>query len=249
MQTSNLSLIQISGEPVELQPGAGIVVHSEPRSVFADRFRFLRTHLRHLWNADKLKSLLITSPRPHDGKSAIALSLAIMLAEGGKRTVLLIEGDLHYPTLTHRLGLDQQLVTGLADCLERKIDVFSAIRRIKPLEIYLLPAGKTLAHPTELLQSDALSGIMQSLREQFDWVVVDSPPVMPLSDALLLRQRTDATLLVIRAGCTPRDAVDEAVALVGKKNILGMLLNGVEGLEQAYSKYYGSYGSHSPDTR
>jgi Mrp family chromosome partitioning ATPase len=84
---------------------------------------------------------------------------------------------------------------------------------------------------------------MQSLRQHFDWVLVDSPPVKPLSDSLILRQRTDATLLVLRAGQTLSSATDEAVALLGKKNILGMVLNGVDGLERTYSKYYGSYGT------
>jgi succinoglycan biosynthesis transport protein ExoP len=232
-------------ESIEAGPGAEILVHNDPRGVLADRCRFLRANLRPLWSADKLKSLLITSPFPHDGKSTVALNLAIVLAERGKRNVLLIEADLHHPTVTKRLGLDHYKLAGFADCLEGKVnDPFFAIRRVEPIGIYLLPAGSTNSHPTELLQSDAVSGLMRSFREQFDWVLVDSPPVKPLSDALLLRQRTDATLLVMRAGRTLSPAVDEAVALLGKKNILGMILNGVEGIERAYSRYYGSYGGN-----
>jgi capsular exopolysaccharide synthesis family protein len=240
--------VDITGDPlakiksVEMDPSAEISVHNDPRGILADRCRFLRANLRPLWSPEKLKTLLITSPFPQDGKSTVALNLAIVLAEQGKRKVLLIEADLHHPTLTQRLGLDHLGLHGLSDCLEGGVtDPRSALRSVEPIGIYLLPAGKPKAHPTELLQSDALAGVMQTLREQFDWVVVDSPPVKPLSDALILRQRTDATLLVIRAGRTLSPAVDEAVTLLGKRNILGMVLNGVEGVERAYSRYYGSY--------
>lgn len=238
------SVTAAGGETAQIGPDAEVVVHNAPGGIFADRLRFLRAHLRSLWSEEKLKSLLIASPAPHDGKSTVALNLAIMLAEKGKRRVLLIEADLHHPTLTRRLNLDRPAVVGLADCLEKQADPFAAIRKIEPIQIYLLSAGKTAQHPTELLQSDALPGLMQSLRESFDWVIVDSPPVQPLSDALLLRQRTDASLLVVRSGCTRSAEVDEAVALLGKKHILGMVLNGVEGMERTYSNYYGSYGNN-----
>ena len=242
-KTDGESIGESESNVVQLGLRSSAVVHSEPRGVFADRLRFLRTHLRSLWSEEKLKSLLIASPSPHDGKSTVALNLAVILAERGKRTVLLIEADLHHPTLTRRMGLENLITTGLADCLEKQLDPFRSIRKIAPLEIHFLAAGKTGHHPTELLQSDALPGLMQSLRSHFDWVVVDAPPVKPLSDALLLRQRTDATLLVIRSGHTVANEVDEAVALLGKKHILGMVLNGVEGLDRAYSNYYGSYDS------
>jgi len=232
-------------ESVEVGPAAEIIVYNDPRGVLADRCRFLRAHLRPLGSSDKLKSLLITSPFPHDGKSTVALNLAIVLAERGKRKVLLIEADLHHPTITHRLGLDHYGLAGFAEYLEGEVsNPLSLIRQVDPIGIYLLPAGKPHSHPTELLQTDAVAGMMQSVREHFDWVLVDSPPVKPLSDALLLRQRTDATLLVLRAGRTLSSAVDEAVALLGKKNILGMVVNGVEGIERAYSRYYGSYGGN-----
>ena len=90
----------IEVEQVEVLPESRIVFHNEPRSPGADRFRYLRMRLRELWDAGKLRSLLITSPLPQDGKSTIALNLATALAEHGKRTVLLIEADLHHPTLT-----------------------------------------------------------------------------------------------------------------------------------------------------
>jgi capsular exopolysaccharide synthesis family protein len=235
---------QINGLTAHIGREAEELLQREQQGVMADRLRFLRAHLRSLWSEEKLKCLLITSACPNDGKSTVALNLAITLAEGGKRKVLVIEADMHHPTITKRLSLGFNRVPGLADCLDGRAEPAKAVLKIDPLEIFLLSAGKPGNHPTELLQSDALATVMRTVRKQFDWVVVDSPPVQPLSDALLLRQQTDATLLVVRSGRTPSSAVEEAVTLIGKKSILGMVLNGMEGLERRYSKYYKVYGSN-----
>jgi capsular exopolysaccharide synthesis family protein len=199
--------------------------------------------LRELSATGKLKGILITSALPHDGKSTVALNLATSLAEHGKRNVLLIEGDLYRPTLTQQLGLG--LRSGLAQCLEDGVGPFSVIRRIQPLGWYLLAAGRARGNPTELLQTEILSEVFRTISEHFDWVVVDSPPVMPLADALALSKQTDATLLVARAGRTPIQAVEDAINLMGRNRVLGVVLNGVDGVDKAYSKYYGSYGGYA----
>jgi capsular exopolysaccharide synthesis family protein len=233
---------QIPTEEVYLQPESRIVFHTDPRSPGADRFRYLRMRLQDLWDAGKLRSLLVTSPLPEDGKSTIVVNLATALAEGGKRTVLLVEADLHQPTLTHRLGLKDR--PGLTECLEGDVNPFSAVRRLAQLGWYLLPAGgPPQSNPTELVQSDALSGVLQELSPFFDWILIDAPPVGPLTDALSLARKADASLLVLRAGRTPREAVDRALALLGPKHVLGIVLNGAEGLNRLYSKYHGYYGS------
>ena len=236
------SALQLSAKSVEVGPGAEVIAYTRPRDILTDRLRFLRAQLRSLWNEKTLKTLLVTSPHPQDGKSTVALNLAIVLAEHGTRRVLLMEADLHHPTLTKRLCLGGKSTAGLSDCIERGTDPTVVIQKVDPINIYLLSAGKPEAHPTELLQRDTLPAVVRAVRDRFDWVVVDSPPVQPLPDTLLLRQQTDATLLVARAGQTPTSAVDGAVGLIGKKHILGMVLNGVEGLDRAYSKYYGAYG-------
>ena len=154
----------------------------------------------------------------------------------------MIEGDLHHSHLARHLGLDAW--PGLTECLDGGINPLSAIRRVKPLGWYFLSAGGPRSHATELLQSATLSGVMQKLSPYFDWVVIDSPPVLPLTDALSLQRQTDAYLLVVRAEQTPREAVEAAVALLGKQQMLGIVLNGVEGLDRLYSSYgyHGTYG-------
>jgi succinoglycan biosynthesis transport protein ExoP len=234
------SLHHVPTKEVQVLPDSRIVMHTDPGGAGADRFRFLRMCLRELWKAGKLKSLLITSPLPQDGKSTIALNLATALAERGKYSVLLIEADLHHPTLTEQLGLDGG--RGFADCLEDGLDPVSVIRRIEPLSWYLLSAGESRSHPTELLHSEVLAGVIEKLSTQFDWVLIDSPPVSPLTDALLLARQTNATLLVAREGRTPRETLERAIALLGRQRVLGIVLNGMEGLDRLYSGYYGYVG-------
>lgn len=232
-------LRRVRVEEIEIPISARIAFYTDPHGAVADRFRFLRMRLRPIWETGKLRSLLLTSPLPGDGKSTIALNLATALAEGGKRSVLLVDGDFYHPSLAPALGLSNE--HGFAGCLEDDLDPWSAIRRIEPLGWYLLPAGVPTGNPAELLQSGAVTQVLQKIAPCFDWILFDSPPVVPLVDALALARHTDATLLVVRAEVTPSDAVKEALALLGPKQALGLVLNGAEGLNKVYSKYYGYY--------
>jgi capsular exopolysaccharide synthesis family protein len=244
-QTSEFQRIPV--EDVHIRPESRIVYHTKPFSAGADRFRFLRLRLQNLWNAGKLRRLLVTSPLPQDGKSTIAMNLATALAEGGKRTVLLIEADLHHPSVTQRLGLKNR--PGLAECLESDLNPVSAIRRLAPLGWYLLPAGEAgRSNPTELLQSEAFAGIMQVLSPNFDWILFDSPPVGALTDALSLAGHADASLLVVRAGRTPREDVEQAIELLTPQRVLGVILNGADQLNRLYSKYSAYYGKKAMTT-
>jgi len=233
-------LRQVQVEEVRVRPELRIAVLTDSKSPGADRFRFLRMKLRELKAAVNLKTLLITSPLPHDGKSTIALNLATILAEEGKRRVLLIEADLYHPTLAQRLELPVR--AGLGECLEQGLDPMLALRRLQPLGWYLLEAGKAKGNPTELLQSESLPTVLQRLSPHFEWVLIDTPPVVPLTDAVSLSRLVDASLLVVRAGCTPQETVKEALAALGQKHVLGIIFNAAEGLNRLYSQYYGYYG-------
>ena len=225
--------------PVEtspVPPDSHIVVHSDPRSAGADRFRLVQMRLKHLQASKKLKTLLVTSPLPGDGKSTVALNLATAMSEKGKRPVLLLEADVYRPSLSTKLGLKPW--PGLTECFESKNDPMLAIRRIDPLGFYFLPAG----HPTEggsLLQFAFTSHLVEGLAATFKWILIDAPPTTPMAEILALKTQSDATLLVARAGKTPREAIEEATQNIGRDHILGIILNGVEGIDAYYSKYYG----------
>jgi capsular exopolysaccharide synthesis family protein len=226
-------------EEVAVDVASRVRFHSEPQGAAADRFRFLRMRLRDLRSAKNLRRILVTSPLPREGKSTLAVNLATALAENGKRTVLLVEADLHHPTVTRQLDL--KTGPGLAECLQTGLDPLSAVRRLEPLGFYLLPGGGGCDHATELLQSDALPGVMQTLSDHFEWIVIDSPPVVPLTDTLSLAKQADAVLLVVRAGSTPREAVEQSIALLGRERVAGIVLNAVHDVNRLYSKYYGHY--------
>jgi Mrp family chromosome partitioning ATPase len=217
-----------------------VVVYSDPKSAGADRLRLVQIRLKSIQAAKKLKSVLITSPLPGDGKSTVALNLATVLCENGKVPVLLLEGDVHRPALLKRLGLKPWL--GLTECYERGDDPMLAIRRIDPLGFYLLPAGRPLEDSVSLFQSNFIAQLIQGLLSpSFSWIVIDSPPTTPVADILALKAQADGTLLVARAGVTPREAIEESARNLGREHVLGIILNGVEGLHRTYSKYYG-YG-------
>jgi capsular exopolysaccharide synthesis family protein len=223
-------------ETSRVSPESRIVVYSNPRSAGADRFRLVQMRLKSFQVSKRLRSLLITSPFPGDGKSTVALNLATALSDKGKRPVLLVEADVYRPSLLTKLGLKPW--PGLTECFERKSDPMMAIRRIEPLGFYLLPAGS----PTEggnILQSAFTSELMEGLATSFTWILIDSPPTTPIAEILALKAQCDATLLVTRAGKTPREAIEEAAQHLGRDHILGIILNGVEGLDRVYSKYYG----------
>jgi receptor protein-tyrosine kinase len=219
-----------------------VVVHYDPKSAGADRFRLAQIRLKSLQAARKLKSLLITSPLPGDGKSTVALNLATVLSEGGKVPVLLLEADVYRPTITKRLGLKPW--PGLTECYKRGDHPMLAIRRINPLGFYLLPAGQPVEDGASLFQSHFASQLIKGLSTSFfSWILIDSPPAIPVADILALKAQADATLLVARAGATPREAIEESARNLGRDHILGIILNGVEGLSRVYAKYYG-YGGY-----
>jgi succinoglycan biosynthesis transport protein ExoP len=226
---------RFSVEQAHIRPQLRLVIYTEPHSSAADRFRFLRVRLQELQNTRKLKRLLVTSPLPQEGKSTLILNLATALSERGKRAVLLLEADLHHSCLTENLGL--KTWPGLTECLHDSIDPLSAIRRIDPFGWHLLPAGEPSSNPIELLQSSQLGTVMQRITPHFDWILIDSPPVVPLTDAVLLQKHSDASLLVIRAGRTSRNAVEQATAILGPNHFVGFVLNGVEPPRQSYYSY------------
>ena len=152
--------------------------------------------------------------------------------------MLLLEADVYRPTVLTRLGLKPW--AGLSECSRRGEDPMLAIRRINPLGFYLLPAGSTVDDDANILQSTFTSQLVKSLSaSSFGWVLIDAPPTTPVADVLALNAHADATLLVARAGETPREAIEESARNLGRDRIIGIILNGVEGLNKIYSRYYG----------
>ena len=237
------ALDRIPVETAAITPECRIIYYSDPDSPGADRFRLLRMRLRPLWETGKLKTVLITSARAHDGKSTVSLNLATALAEEGQKRVLVVEGDLSHPSLRRRLGLPNR--EGLAECVEAGRDPLSLLRRIEPLGWYLLPAGRAQGNPAELLESPYVADVFEAVRPYFDWIVVDTPPVIPQTDTVSLKKYADAGLLVVRADSTPKEAVEAAIGRMGTQNLVGIVLNASVELDRLYSDYRKAYGPNS----
>lgn len=217
-----------------------ILYHTTPTSSGADKFRLLRMRLRTHRTLNNLKSLLVTSPLPKDGKTTTVLNLATALTEQRIKRVLVIDADLHRRGVEEELQLEPCI--GIAECLMEGVDPLTVLRRVEPLGWHLLSAGIICVEsPSELLRPVGLSALLQRIVPHFDWILIDSPPVLPLTDALALAQVVDGCLVIARAGQTPTKAIEDAINALGRKHIVGLVLNGLERSNQRYSKYQNYY--------
>ena len=225
---------------VAVTPASRLVFLSEPDSLAAEKFRFLGVRLRQLRQNRPLKKVLITSTIPEEGKSLVSANLSGVLAQR-KQKVLLIEGDLRRPVLAQQFGLGT--LAGLGEWLQSGSQTVSNIYKLEGPGFWLMPAGNAPANPLELMQSGRLSLLMGQLAGAFDWIIVDSPPLLPLADTTVWARLTEGTLLVTREGKTERAQLQQGLAMIKKSDLLGCVVNGCS--ESDNKNYYQRY---SPPT-
>ena len=213
-----------------------LVFSTEPDSLAAEKFRFLGVRLRQLRHNRTLKKVLITSTIPGEGKSLISANVAGVLARR-KEKVLLLEGDLRRPVLAQQFCLGK--LAGLGEWLQSNQQTPSNIYHLDGAGFWLMPAGVPPANPLELMQSGKLSQLLTDLSDLFDWIIVDSPPLLPLADTTVLGRLTDGTLLVVREGITEKDPLQRGLEAIRKSDMLGVVLNGCTG--QDHDNYYAGY--------
>ena len=227
----------LSSVRVVTPTGSKIVFGQVGESLAAEKFRYLSVRLRHVQQKRTLRRLLITSSMPEEGKSTVAANLACTLATKQKQNVLLLEGDIRRPTLAQQFGL--QAGAGLRELLEGDPCPDMNICRLDGLGLYFLRAGKPASDPLVLLQSENLPVLMDQLSSWFDWIVIDSPPVLPLADTSVWMRLTDAILLVTRPGKTAKKQLQRSLEVLEQSKLVGALVNGSqESLSSAYY-YYG----------
>jgi capsular exopolysaccharide synthesis family protein len=207
-------------------------------SLGADKFQVLATRLSHLRERQELKVLHLTSGVMGEGKSLIAANLAVALASRSKTRILLIDGDLRKPNVERMFGVDNG--RGLGAWIEEDApSILPFLRRISGLSLWLLPAGSS-PDPTTVLQSDRIRELLAQVALWFDWVVIDSPPLLPMADANLWASVADGTLLVVRESKTPKRALEKGLESLDNPKIVGIVLNDVVEVGGAsyYSRYY-----------
>jgi capsular exopolysaccharide synthesis family protein len=201
-----------------------------------EEFRTLRSRLYHTREKMPLKKLLITSALPKEGKSFMAANLAQVLVRQHGRRVLLIDADLRGPRLHMMLGTTS--TPGLADYLQGRCDEFSIMQR-GPLEnLFFIPSGQEISDPAELVANGRLKLLLQRVETLFDWIILDSPPAVPVSDASVLAKACDGVLMVVRSNITPSDMARRARLEFPDDALIGVVLNGTNSDAMPYSRYY-----------
>lgn len=202
----------------------------------AEEFRTLRSRLYQIREKMPLKRLMITSALPREGKSFVAANLAQVMVRQHGRRALVIDADLRNPGMHRHLGAPQS--PGLSDYLLGECDEFSVIQRGPMENLFFLPAGRSVASAPELLANGRLKLFLQRVEPLFDWIILDTSPAIPVSDATLVAGVCDGILMVVRSSVTPSDLASRARAEFPDKLLLGVVLNGTPRETQAQSKYY-----------
>jgi receptor protein-tyrosine kinase len=217
-----------------------IIDAEHPGEAPTEEFRTLRTRLNHIKGLQKLETLVVTSPSPAEGKSFTAANLAVVEAHLQGNPTILCDFDFRRPLMHHIFQIDR--TPGLTDYLQGKAALHEVIRRLAGTNLYIAPAGSSVLNPLELLNLPEVTLLFEHLPKLFNWVILDSPPLLFAADANLLSTLTDGTLLVVRLGHTTVDSVTRAIQSMSHNNVVGVVANGAKRGE-LYSKYtyYHSY--------
>ena len=232
------TLAEFPSVNVRLNQSSRLVVASEPESLAAEKFRFLGVRLRQLQNTLPIKNVLVTSTIPEEGKSFVSANLAAVLARR-KQRVLLVDGDLRRPVLAQRFGLNR--LNGIAEWLRGDLHRIDCVYHLKDLGFWLMPAGEPLANPLELMSQGTVTSLMDKLKDLFDCIIVDSPPLLPLADTTVWARVVDGVLLITRVGNTEKPQLLQGLELLKKTKLLGVVLNSCT--NPNHDIYYRRYSS------
>lgn len=227
--------------PYRPAPETHLIDPDKPHEVPAEEFRSLRTRLNHLQSQQDLHSLVVTSASPAEGKTFTAVNLALAQAQL-ETPVLLADLDLRRPTVHNLLQCDR--TPGFSDFLLAQRPLEECIRRIGNTNLYFMPAGSAVKNPLEILNLRHVKHTFEGFRRIFNWIVLDTPPLLFSADANLLSTMTDGTIIVVRIGSTTYDNVIRAMQTLCENNVLGIVANGARAGE-LYSKY--TYYYSKPD--
>jgi capsular exopolysaccharide synthesis family protein len=227
-----------------MRPDERLVSIHKPQSYEADQYRLLCHFLNQAREATGLKVLGVTSPTAGDGKTTTAINLAATLAQSPGVRVLLMDLDLRRPTVALNLGLDPRpgLVGAVVD---ERMELSAAVKRTTH-KLAVLPAGPPPANAYHVLESSRVGELIDQARESYDYVVVDTPPVLLVPDCRLMSQWVDGFLLLLAAHRTPRKLFGEALNVLDAAKVLGIVFNGDDhGLASVRNKYYRSYAERA----
>ena len=212
-----------------------LICLTSPKSIIAEQFRTVRTSIQFSSVDTDLRSIVVTSPNPAEGKSTITANLAIVFAQQGKR-VLLIDADLRKPTVHYTFDLENHI--GLTNILTKQATLEKSVKTTRQENLWILTSGPIPPNPSELLGSRSMKDLLEIAKNEYDLIILDSPPVLAVTDAQVLSNSTDGVVLVISSGNTQKDSAKKAKELLesAKAKILGVVLNNKK--EQDSQHYY-----------
>lgn len=216
-------------------PECRLVSINDQQSIGAERLRTLAARLRQAQHRHSLRKLLITSAVPGEGKTLMSANLAITLALHRQRT-LIIDGDFRKPSLAGVLDVGNR--NGLADWWERKDSISASLLQAEGLPLWFLPAGREPHSPASILQSAEIADLLKQLSMQFDWILIDSPPLTPFADAATWATLSDAIVLVARQATTPKKVLQDALKSIDTKKVIAKLLNDSKVSDENYYHHY-----------
>jgi capsular exopolysaccharide synthesis family protein len=223
---------------MEWKPDLGtmLFMNNDDSARGTEEFRTLRSRLYHLREKMTLKTLLVTSALPKEGKSFTSANLAQVIVRQHGRRVLLIDGDLRGPRLHLMLGTTPG--PGLSDYLQGRNDEFSIMQRGLLENLFFIPSGTGIEDPAELVGNGKLKLLLQRVEPLFDWIIIDSPPAVPVADASLLAKACDGVIMVVRSNATPSDVARKARQEFSDQALVGVVLNGTSEEAAPYARYY-----------
>ena len=218
----------------------------------AESFRVLRSRILHPdTDTTPCRTIMVTSTAPKEGTSFVAANLGIVMAQGVDDQALLVDCDLRRPVLAGLFGLSQQ--PGLANFLQTGGDIADLIVPTSINKLSILPSGKPPVNPAELLGSARMDGLIRELAERYDnrFVIFDTPPILAASEVIVLAQKVDGVVLVVRQGASSRTQVRKIIDLIGKEKVIGIVFNGYERryLEEKMLGQYTYYGSYDKEDK
>lgn len=217
-----------------------LITTANPTSVISEQFRTLRTNISFSTSDQEIRTLVFTSGSPGEGKSTVAANTAVVFAQEGKR-VLLIDADMRKPTVHYTFHMPNTL--GLSNVLTRQAALEEVTRETDQSNLYVITCGPIPPNPSELLGSRAMEAFLRAALEVFDIVVFDAPPILSVTDAQILANKADGTILVLNTGKTEKEALQKAKTLLeaSKAHVLGIVMNNYTYDNDAY--YYQYYGT------
>jgi receptor protein-tyrosine kinase len=215
-----------------------------PHNAPSEEFRTLRTRLNHMQSLQPIHTAVVTSPSPAEGKSFASVNLALAEAQLAGNLTLVCDFDFRRPIVHNLFQTDR--APGITDYLQGKCQLDQAIRRIGDTNLFIMPAGESVINPLELLNLKEVKELLDRLPSLFNWIILDSPPLLFAADANLLSTLCHGTILVVRIGATTIDSITRAMQSLCQNNVLGIVVNGARRGE-LYSKYTYYHTYYSPN--